>query len=175
MALDGSSLESLAGVDVSGTVTPSSVAIRALPAGPYVFLRSQGPDTRCAMSLQLLDAVNGSHVAAVDAAVLWAEVGFRSCVLRSAYLGPPSPPVALRAAVQGGRVQLAWDDLTAATDFEIEAGSGPDLSNLRVIRSGGPTFVELPDVPPGTYHLRVYGLNHQGRSGPSTEFVLTVP
>jgi hypothetical protein len=180
VVLDGTSLTTLAVVDVSGGVYTSAFTIGALPAGPHVLLRSHdaaSPLGCWQTSLHLVDPASGAQIAAADVAALWATLtGARAiCFVSTTYLGPPAAPVRVRATLQGRRLALTWDDVTAATDFEIEAGNGPNLRNLGAIRTGGPTSFEADDVPSGTYFLRVFGLNHQGRSGPSTEVVLTVP
>jgi hypothetical protein len=56
----------------------------------------------------------------------------------------------------------------------IEAGSAPGLSNLAVV--GHPTTAaSFSGVAPGTYYVRVRGVNAQGAGFASNEVTVVVP
>jgi hypothetical protein len=73
-------------------------------------------------------------------------------------------------------VTLSWvpaPDLTLG--FILEAGSAPGLTNIGTAKLTSGTHVTVPNVPPGTYYVRVKALNYIGASVPSNEAVVTVP
>jgi hypothetical protein len=82
------------------------------------------------------------------------------------------PPV-----VTGSSVFLSWvpeDGVVMAS--RVEAGSAPGLSNLAVLPvAGGQRTVAVPNVPSGTYYVRVRALNYVGSSAPSNEVMVVVP
>lgn len=82
---------------------------------------------------------------------------------------PPAPPEAVRAVVSGNTVAITWA-LTSSgtTGFRLEAGSAPSLSDLGSIAVAG-TGLTVPNVPPGTYYLRVRSVGPTGQSAPSSE------
>ena len=70
---------------------------------------------------------------------------------------------------------LSWarsPELT--TTFTVEAGSAPGLSNLAFVPVMTGTTLTVPDVPPGTYYVRVRAWNYIGASVPSNEVVVEV-
>ena len=97
--------------------------------------------------------------------------------LRVAFASPPSAPVLNEAAVSAARqVTLSWTASPELTiGFTVEAGSAPGLADLATVqRTDGPRLV-VPNVPPGTYYVRVRALNYIGASAASNEIVVTVP
>lgn len=76
-------------------------------------------------------------------------------------------PTNLRATVSGTTVQLNWDQPPTASAWQIEAGSGPGLANLAVLRVGS-TSLTVTGVPTGVYFVRV-------RSGPPNFSDLSLP
>ncbi len=89
----------------------------------------------------------------------------------------PSAPAGFSAAVAGNRVVLDWarGPRGLPLKYRIEAGSAPGASNLAVIDTAGPeTSVEVRDVPPGRYFVRVRGVNANGPGLPSAEIVVDV-
>jgi predicted phage tail protein len=58
----------------------------------------------------------------------------------------------------------------AATSYTIEAGSAPGLSDLAQLVTGTPrTTLDVPNVPAGTYWVRVRGSNAAGIGAPSQD------
>ncbi len=93
----------------------------------------------------------------------------------AAFAVPPRPPVLHAATVTLARtVTLSWTPAPElAVGFTIEAGSEPGLSNLAVATTNDSTRT-VPNVPPGTYYVRVRAANYIGTSAPSNEVVVDV-
>jgi predicted phage tail protein len=83
-------------------------------------------------------------------------------------------PLDVRAIVTGRSVTLTWQPSPEATHYEIEAGSSPGLRTLARYVTGDTSFT-APDVPPGTYHVRVRALNYAGKGAYTHDLVITVP
>ena len=92
--------------------------------------------------------------------------------------GPPSSPSGLTATASGTSVTLAWHAPSGscpATNYVIEAGSGPGLSTLANFSTGSAsTTFSASGVPPGAYFVRVRSGNAAGSSAPSNEATLIV-
>lgn len=89
---------------------------------------------------------------------------------------PPISPSNLTAAVSGRTVRLAWDAPNAGSVpsfYQLEAGSGPGLSNLAVARTPDLTLT-APGVPPGHYFVRVRAGNPSGLSAPTPDVQVDV-
>ncbi len=107
---------------------------------------------------------------------LWhVPIGTDAC-LSVAFAAPPLPPVLSTPVVTPNRtVTLSWarsPELT--TTFTVEAGSAPGLSNLAFVPVMTGTTLTVPNVPPGTYYVRVRAWNYIGASVPSNEVVVEV-
>ncbi len=88
----------------------------------------------------------------------------------------PSAPVLEPPSVTDHTVTLTWAAPGFSTEAIVEAGSAPGLSNLAVLPvAGGQTTVTVPNVPAGTYYVRVRALNYVGASAPSNEVMVVVP
>jgi hypothetical protein len=88
-------------------------------------------------------------------------------------LGPPSN---LASTVVGSTVTLTWQPPASGSplSYVIEAGSSPGNANLAVFDTGSAaTTVTVPNVPAGTYYVRVRARSG-GSSGTSNEVVVTV-
>ena len=101
--------------------------------------------------------------------------GSNSCsALPLAVLTAPGAPSDLAATINGRDVALSWTNVGDASDFVLDAGLAPGLTDVAF--SIGPSSpVTLANAPPGTYFLRVRGTNEFGVSRPSNEVVVTVP
>jgi predicted phage tail protein len=87
---------------------------------------------------------------------------------------PPAAPEAVKAAVSGTTVSITWAQTSSGvTGYRLEAGSGPGLSNIGTFPVTG-TGLTVPNVPPGTYYLRVRSVSPSGQSVPSAEVTATV-
>ena len=93
----------------------------------------------------------------------------------------PRPPRVsdLSSTVLGSTVTLGWTvDATkgVATEILLEAGSAPGRTDIARLRAAaGSTSLTVPNVPPGTYFVRVRSLNGAGAGTPSNEVVVIVP
>jgi hypothetical protein len=87
---------------------------------------------------------------------------------------PPGAPT-LTASASGSIVNLSWTPATgpSAVSFIVEAGSAPGLSNVFNGNVGNTTQLSAP-APPGTYYVRVRGVNAFGTGAASIERVVAV-
>jgi subtilisin family serine protease len=89
---------------------------------------------------------------------------------------PPGPPTMNPASVAAGQVAMSWTAPTtggAATSYVVVASltpGGPAIANLPVAGLG----VTVP-APPGTYFVRVHGVNALGVGPASNEITVVVP
>jgi predicted phage tail protein len=133
---------------------PAAELTLALPAGTY-YARVR--------------AVNGTGTSAPspEASVVVTE------------LSPiPGPPGNFFARTSGRTVSLFWTASAAgepATSYTIEAGSAPGLANLAQLVTGTPaSSLNVPNVPPGTYWVRVRGSNAAGVGAPSQNVAIVM-
>lgn len=98
--------------------------------------------------------------------------------------GPASvagQPQDLHVSVAGSSVRLAWNPPAsggAASEHLLDAGTAAGASNIINGLPIGPGFtLTVPNVPPGTYFVRVRGKNAIGVSEPSNEarFAVAAP
>jgi hypothetical protein len=92
-----------------------------------------------------------------------------------AYAQAPGPPGNLTNTVNGSTVVLTWSAAAtgAVTGYLVEASvvpSGPLVASLPVAG----TTVTVPNVPNGTYFVRVRALNGAAQSAPSNETTVSV-
>lgn len=90
---------------------------------------------------------------------------------------PPGPPDDVTATVNGRAVTFAWSAPVtggAAGAYILEAGSGPGLSDLARVPVNG-TGLTAPNVPAGTYFVRVRAVNNAGLGDASAEVQVIVP
>jgi hypothetical protein len=88
--------------------------------------------------------------------------------------GGPQAPTGLIAFGGGSIVDLRWNRSAggyAATGYVIEAGSAPGLADLATLHVGNVTRF-VTQAPPGTYYVRVRGINASGPSAASNEIVV---
>jgi Metallo-peptidase family M12B Reprolysin-like/Bacterial Ig domain len=85
----------------------------------------------------------------------------------------PGPPGNFSATTSGTTVIFTWTASTvgaAASHYLIEAGSAPGLANLATLDTGSEaTSLDVPNVPRGTYWVRVRGANTAGTGAPSQD------
>jgi predicted phage tail protein len=90
----------------------------------------------------------------------------------------PGPPGNFWARTVGRTVSFTWTAATtgaAATSYTIEAGSAPGLANLAQLATGTPaTSFDVPNVPAGTYWVRVRGSNGAGTGAPSQDVAIVM-
>lgn len=86
----------------------------------------------------------------------------------------PGVPGTLTSAVTGSVVSLSWGTATGATSYVIEAGSVSGAADIGAFPMGAATSFSGA-VPPGTYFVRIRGVNAAGAGPPSNEVVVAVP
>jgi glucose/arabinose dehydrogenase len=89
----------------------------------------------------------------------------------------PPVPASFGSNVNGRLVTLGWampGTADGPTQFVIEAGSASGLADLAILGVDGVSRGLSVDAPPGTYFVRMRGVNGCGSSAPSAEIVVTV-
>ena len=88
---------------------------------------------------------------------------------------PPNAPINLVGNVSGSVVTLTWapGGGCPASNYVVQAGSAPGLSNIAVVNNGLPLALTASG-PAGTYYVRVIAQNAFGASGASNEVVLQI-
>ncbi len=137
------------------TVVPAGTTTVSAPAPPGVFVVRVRALSACGASTASNELV----------------VGFGGAQL------PPGEPEDFAAVVNGSAVTFSWTaPLTGgpAAGYILEAGSGPGLSDI-VRFPLTATTITAPNVPAGTYFMRVRAVNGAGEGEPSVELEVTVP
>ncbi len=117
-----------------------------------------------------------SFVVAFSARPLLNVIEWASAVEAFAVMATPDPPTTLVGTVAGSTVSLSWlppAGGTPPTSYLVEAAltaGGPVIAALPLTLNA----VAVPNVPNGTYFVRVRGVNPEGVSPPSNEIVVTV-
>lgn len=91
----------------------------------------------------------------------------------------PGAPSGLRIVTTGGTAQFAWTAPSVAnggapTSYVLEAGGSPGTTFITLPMPGTGTTFSVPGVPPGTYFVRVRGVNAAGTGAASNEVTLVV-
>lgn len=91
----------------------------------------------------------------------------------SILLTPPVAPIVETPVVAGETVTLSWNIVRNATDYRVEAsiGSGPPILTTL---TNNQTSLIVGNVPPGTYTVRVRGVNDSGLGVLSAPMTVTV-
>lgn len=84
----------------------------------------------------------------------------------------PGAPT-LTASASGQTVSASWTPVAGATGYRVEAGVTP-VQALAGYEVGPLTSFTLPNVPQGTYYLRVFARNAAGLGAPSNVVGLVV-
>ncbi len=87
----------------------------------------------------------------------------------------PAAPGMLTSAVNGTVVTLAWGAASGAVAYVIEAGTVSGAANIGSFPLAGTGTSFSAAVPPGTYYVRLRGVNAAGAGPPSNEVVVVVP
>jgi glucose/arabinose dehydrogenase len=105
---------------------------------------------------------------------------FNGRVLRIVVGSAAGAPGTLTASVSGSTVLLSWTDPSGAAPaaFQIEAGSTPGAANLGVLTAAntpGPQESRtIPNVPAGTYYVRVRSVSGGAAGAASNEVAVVV-
>ena len=137
------------------TLVPAGTTTVSAPAPPGVFVVRVRAVSACGVSAASNEVVLG--------------IG--------GVLMPPGEPEDVAAVVNGTAVTFTWAaPLTGgpAAGYVVEAGSGPGLDDLARAPVAG-VSVTAPNVPPGTYFVRVRAVNGAGIGAASAELQVVVP
>jgi hypothetical protein len=144
-------------------------------AGAWALLKSFQPG---ASVTQVLTALRNTGVVVTDAGTqaTYSRIRLDTAFQSFNAVGPPGPPVNLTAIVTSNFVQLQWEAPllgSTPTNYLVEAGSAPGLSNLGVF-AVGPSRAFASLAPNGIYYVRVRAQNAFGTGPPSPEVVVVV-
>ncbi len=163
-------------LDLPLTMRGHSVEHRLLPGrwmtGAYALHAENRHDGVCQrLDIAVADP-DGTRRAAVQLLPFAGATG-SPCFAGAVLVRSPFAPGALVAGVAGATVTLTWANPGDTTDFEVEYGfaSGQRAGAIRV---GAATAVAIPNVPPGTYYVRVTAHNEVGPSPASNEVRVVV-
>ena len=97
-------------------------------------------------------------------------------LLTGGIAAPPSAPRNFTGTSASNTVTLMWSAPLSGTavSYRLDVGTGPGLNNLASVILGG-TSVSFPNVPSGTYYLRLYANGATGVGPASDELILIVP
>jgi hypothetical protein len=171
--MDGSMLATIAERGFTFGTAPATLAFD--PDRPIVYIGWKA--TSEADNLPAHFVVFNTETMAVEAEadILLPRLGYVAALV----LGPRPPRVeALSADVNGASVTLSWTTGRSrqATRLIVEAGSQHGMANLaRFVLPPGQAGLLVPDVPPGTYFVRVRAANATGEGLASNEITVTVP
>ncbi len=92
---------------------------------------------------------------------------------------PPAAPTNLAVSVAGSTATFSWTPPAsggAPTGYTLQAGTSPGFSALvaSLALPATATSFSVPDIPAGTYYVRLVAQSSGGTSGPSNEVTVTV-
>ncbi|MGE3888836.1 MAG: hypothetical protein AB7H81_20590 [Vicinamibacterales bacterium] len=93
-------------------------------------------------------------------------------------VAPPAAPTNLQSFMNGTTTLFTWDQGSgggAPDTMLLQAGSMPGGSDIGTFPVGNGVQAVVPNVPPGTYYVRVLASNGAGASAPSNEVQLLMP
>jgi hypothetical protein len=157
-------------------VTKSGTSMAAAHvSGAWALVKSFQPG---ASVTQVLNALRNTGVAITDVGTqaTYSRIRLDTAFQSFNAIGPPGPPVNLTAIVTGNFVQLQWEAPllgSTPTNYLVEAGSAPGLSNLGIF-AVGPARAFASLAPNGIYYVRVRAQNAFGTGPPSPEVVVVV-
>jgi hypothetical protein len=99
---------------------------------------------------------------------------FLVCVVATTASAQPAAPANLHWSIDGNTVTFTWTPVAAAGGYRLDAGSGPGATDIATLAIGATSRYSVPDVPPGTYYVRLRAIDGSGISSPSNEVLVTV-
>jgi len=171
-----------AGVFVASTVTNyrGNYFFNSLPAGTYVVFTSNTlgyrneiyDDIPCTGACSAATAVSSGAAINVTSTAWTAGIDFALDARASA----PAAPTNFRVVMTGTTAVFSWtapgsNTAGSATSYIIDAGFSPGTTAVSLPAGTGTSFT-IPNVPPGTFYVRVRALNAAGSGPPSNEVTL---
>jgi hypothetical protein len=138
------------------------------PSSPVVLRTGTCVGISCHSSIRVYDRATLSF-----AREMW-DAPFDVAGSALVMLAPPDAPTNVRAEAVDGGIRLAWNPPPDVGDYEVAAGLAPGVYNIGTVRTGGAAFLRVPNVPAGTYYVRVRAINELG-SAYSAELRVDVP
>ena len=89
---------------------------------------------------------------------------------------PPNAPTGLSASISGSTVSIAWTAPSQGptpSGYTLYAGSAAGLSNVG-LASTTATVLVVPNVPNGTYYIRVKAVGTGGSSPATSDYMVTM-
>ncbi len=152
----------------------------SLPPGTYVAFTSNSlgyrneiyQDIPCTGTCSAATAV--ANGAAIDVAGTGQTVGIDFAL--DARTSAPAAPTNFRVVMNGTTAVFSWtvpgsNTTGSATSYVIDAGFSPGATAISIPAGTGTSFT-IPNVPPGTFYVRVRAVNAFGSSPPSNEVTL---
>lgn len=149
----------------------TGMVVAATTARPYPYVQvSRTP------IVTALDVVEPAVIGAVALAPSPdATVGpIAPCGGGSIVLTPPVAPTLNAPVVNGTSVTLSWAAVRDTASYLVEAGVGAGGPGF-TMNTGSATSLTVTNVPPGTYWVRVRGVNDSGLGVLSASVMVTVP
>lgn len=175
-ALDAVSLLPIGVLDLGalpGFYGRSFLPGRDAVGGYVVSFRGNSTTSRCEGATVERLGADGRRQASADFFTALLPVGY-GCTARAFLLQPPVAPATPQATVNGRTVSFTWTLAGDATSGEFEFGFAPG-QRAGAIAVGGATTLTIPGVPPGTYYLRLRGVNDLGAGKASSDVRVVVP
>ena len=179
--------------NLSGSVSGSRVSLAWRPPSgggtPQTYLIYAGTTSG---GTNVANGVSVGNVLAASADLPKGRYYIRVRAANASGTSPDSNSITLRVGKQlaspggftvtwvGTTATLTWTTAAGAsaedtpTNFVLEAGSTPGLSDVARIRVGNTTSFSA-NVSSGTYYVRVRAINDYGESDPTTDLVLVAP
>jgi hypothetical protein len=161
----------------SGVAGATGYVLRVgLAPGQYLLGANIGNTT----SYQTTAPAIGTYYVRVDAIVNGAAVPSNEIpvVVQSMFV-PPAAPANVGTFINSTSALITWDLVTgggAPTALLLHAGTAPGASDVGVFPlAPSSTQLTVPNVPPGTYYVRMVAVNGGGASPVSNEAALVMP
>ncbi|MGE3885018.1 MAG: carboxypeptidase regulatory-like domain-containing protein [Vicinamibacterales bacterium] len=170
------------GVFVASTMTNHSgnYFFDSLPGGTYVVFTSNSLGYRNEIynDIPCPGACSAATASSSGAAINVTGTSWTSGIdfALDARTNAPAAPTNFRVVMNGTTAVFSWtasgsNTTGAPTGYLIEAGFSPGTTAISLPAGSGTSFT-VPNVPPGTFYVRVRAINAAGSSPPSNEVTL---
>jgi 5-hydroxyisourate hydrolase-like protein (transthyretin family) len=164
--------------------------LNGVPNGTYVAFTSNSlgfrneifNDIPCSSSCSIATALSsGTPITITDAAAFVAGAPLVSGInfALNVRTDAPGAPTNLRIVTSGSIAQFSWSapsltNAAAPTSYLLEAGGSPGTTFITLPVPGTGTSFSVSNVPPGTFYLRIRGVNGTVQGPASNEVRLAV-